>query len=589
MNKNSSKTETLSSSVSPPKKKTSSQLKSYRTGKTGNTNSDSGDSVPQVNAADQNTHSPRTASEQKNRELLPLYRAVLIGKPNVGKSSLFNKLTKTNSAIITNQSGTTRDGINRIMKWGDSAMLITDLPGWDEGYTGENTPKTGDSELYHKVYNRGVINQSVVEYLKAQLAESDIIVMVFDVKDFTTEDEAVLQIVKKHVQKVKNKPVVYCANKCDQAKDDWLTADIYELGIDELIPVSSLNVRGFDSLRNKIFSFETKLVAEGVSPCNPHVFLPRTDYKLALVGRPNAGKSSLFNALLGKTRSVVSVIEGTTRDIVEDYLNIGKYSVKLIDTGGMRKKSKKKGVVEQFSLQKAIHAINQSDVVVLLVDTMAKLGDQDKKILSLAISKKKSAVVAFTKWDLVKEKWENYDKDLLLTYPPISQYSRIPISAHNRKNLIKLLKLVDDLYTSRAKKISPAALNRALKIAAEQRNLGGGGYGLVRIHYAMQVQNHPPVFYLYVNNLNQVKNNFRLYIRNQIEELMDLQGTPLTIKFFERKHSNPVSAGGVGSDSKSGEGEKSRKVIKTGKTIRAKHSQKPVRSSGRTHKRKPRT
>lgn len=482
-----------------------------------------------------NGKSFKPSSFEKKLEPIRLYRAILIGKPNVGKSSLLNVLTYTDSSIITKVSGTTRDSVNRVIRSKEEAVMLSDLPGWDEGR--EKRIKTPDPKAFQKVCEQNIINPIVFKVLKQEVDSSDIIIIVTDINDITSEDRMILDWVQKynHTHKSEGKPVIYCANKCDNRDAELSIGEVYEIGAENVIPVSSKMKRGLNLLIKELFDKYHKLITDAIPSHNPYVFYPTCDYKLAIVGKPNVGKSSLFNALLQKERAVVSEVAGTTRDLVEDNITVGKHIVKLIDTGGLRRKSRKKTLPESYSVEKAVHAVNQSEVVILVIDATEGLSDQDKKIASLALGKKKSLVMAFNKWDLLQEKWEHYLEDLRLTFSPIIKFPILPISCINRKNLAKLLKTADELYQDRSRRINIEELNRSLRGAEEMKSLAGGGG--VRIRYAMQVQNHPPVFYIYVNNLNRVKNHFRKYLYNHLEKLYSLEGTSLTLRFFEHKRS----------------------------------------------------
>ncbi len=478
----------------------------------------------------------KPSSFEKKLEPIRLYRAILIGKPNVGKSSLLNVLTYTDSSIITQVSGTTRDSVNRVIRSKEKALMLSDLPGWDEGT--EKRVKSSDPKIFQKVCEQNIINPIVFKALKQEVDGSDIIIIVTDINNITSEDRMILDWVQKYnrTHKGEEKPVIYCANKCDDKAAELSIGEVYEIGAENVVPVSSKMKRGLSLLIKELFDRYHKLVTDGISSHNPYVFYPTCDYKLAIVGKPNVGKSSLFNALLQKERAIVSEVAGTTRDLVEDNITVEKHIVKLIDTGGLRRKSRKKTLPESHSVEKAVHAINQSEVVILVIDATEGLSDQDKKIASLALGKKKSLVVAFNKWDLLQEKWEHYLEDVRLTFSPITEFPILPISCINRKNLTKLLKTADGLYQDRSRRINIDELVRSLRGAEEMKSLAGGSG--VRIRYAMQVQNHPPVFYIYVNNLNRVKNHFRKYLYNHLEKLYSLKGTPLTLRFFEHKRSN---------------------------------------------------
>lgn len=450
------------------------------------------------------------------------YRLIFLGKPNVGKSTLFNRITRSNTSIISSKSGTTRDSINRILKKNDDVLMVSDLPGWDENLKGWL-----DSDIHHLEK----IAKPIIAKLKWELVQSDLVLLMVDIENITPEDRELHKIALDS-----KLPIIYCASKCDGKEQENLIGEAYEMGFKDVQLVSAKMDRGINRLIELIFKEKNKLVEKKIPIKNIQLFCPQIDYKLAIVGRPNAGKSSLFNAFLKKNRSIVSEVEGTTRDMVEDFLIHEKKKIKLIDTGGLRRKSRKKKIVEQYSVEKVIHAVNQSDIAILLIDAEQGIADQDKKIISFINNKKKSLLIAFNKWDKIKITWKEYHDDLLLTFPPLKNITCLPTSCKNRKNLRKLIEEVDALFLSRSRKIGTPELNRILQIAINQNPPPTGTLNRsLKIYYALQVQTTPPVFFFYINNLQRLTKNYHQYISKYLEKSFGLQGTPIIIRYLEKK------------------------------------------------------
>jgi GTP-binding protein len=453
-----------------------------------------------------------------------LFRVVLLGKSNVGKSTLFNALTNSQSSIVSFCNATTRDSINRVLKndRDRGVIMISDLPGWDDG-------KFLNEQIKE---DRKKIAPFIVQKLKYELSISDIVLLVVDIEKVTSEDKDLYRyIVQSGI------PIIVCANKCDNNHQKNLIGEIYEWGVDEVVIVSAKLKKGISYLIKLIFNKKQELLFSHINSKNKHFFYRKTDFRLALIGRPNAGKSSLFNILLGKERSLVSDIAGTTRDLVEDFWNNHNQNIKIIDTAGLRKKhSIRKKIVEKLSLQKTNHAINQSDIILLLIDALDNISERDKKIIFLASKKKKSLLIVFNKWDQIEGSWKNYHKDLLRTFPPIKDFIIIPISCKSGKNIDKLSKEIKVLFSKRCSEISTGELNRILKIAMEHNpppiRLTNRPF---KIYYAVQVSTSPPVFFFYINSLKKLSRNYHQYLIGYLEKHLVLRGVSIVIRYFEKK------------------------------------------------------
>ncbi len=469
----------------------------------------------------------------------------IVGRPNVGKSSLFNRLIGRKVAIIDDTPGVTRDRIVQEANLDDHKVILVDTGGVDtsgEGFAKETT-----------------------EQAKRAMEEADIIVFVVDGKEgITPLDEEVGRILRKW-----KKPVIVAVNKVDEPFMEDMVYDFYRLGFDEVIPISTIHKIGIPTLTEKILAYlpsdlkETarkefekeekrkkaeKLITEEASTeldqladsleAGKEYELEEEEkepIKVAIVGRPNMGKSTLLNALVGEERAIVSDVSGTTRDAVDSYVKIGDDEFLFIDTAGIRRRGKIKDI-EYYSYLRALDAIDRADVVVLLIDAVEGPTDRDAKIAGIALEKFKPVVLAVNKIDLLQSEkdWERLHRELDLNFDFMPFAPRVFISAKEKKGLKELLKQVKDLYKQYTKKVRTGEFNRALRELMEIHQPPVYKNKIVKIYYGTQVKTKPPTFLLFSNYPEGIPKSFRRFLENRLREKFGFNKIPIRIVFKKR-------------------------------------------------------
>ncbi|OQY09945.1 MAG: ribosome biogenesis GTPase Der [Marinitoga sp. 4572_148] len=437
---------------------------------------------------------------------------LIIGKPNVGKSTLFNRLIKEKKAIVMDYPGVTRDQIFSEARYDERAFTLVDTCGIFEEPT---------NELEEVAKNK------VMESLN----ESDLILFLVDGRNGLTAEDYYLANV---LRKLKNK-VLLVANKVESYEKFEINVlpELYKLGLGEPIPISAEHNKNLDELIDQIFD---KVPHYNVEEENKNEDIIR----VALIGRANAGKSSLFNAITGIERAIVSDVPGTTRDSIDELVEVNGKKYLFVDTAGLKRKSKTKyGSVEMYSTVRTIRAIENSDVVVLLIDATEGITQQDKKVVGTAENRGKSTVIAFNKWDLVKyhdkriEEYLNlFEKELyFVNYSPV-----VFTSAAKHWGIEKLMDAIDTAYSSYTKRIPTSALNAALErfMMVSPPPIRKGKR--IKIYYGTQVDVKPPVFMFFSNMPQQIPKSYQRAIQNMIRRYIDpFIGSPLFIKFRNKK------------------------------------------------------
>jgi GTP-binding protein len=434
---------------------------------------------------------------------LPL--VAIVGRPNVGKSTLFNRLTERREAIVDDQSGITRDRVYGTANWNGRDFSLID--------TGGYVPASSEHwEI------------AIREQAEIAVAEADLLLYVVDVSTGVTDlDEGIATLLRK-VQK----PTIVVANKSDDVEKGWGASEFYSMGIPDVFAISAANGTGtgelLDELVKQLPAVEEADSGEG-------------EISIAFIGRPNVGKSSLTNLLLGKPRSIVSEIPGTTRDAVDSMLEFDEKALRLVDTAGLRRKSKLKESVEFYSLLRTERAIQRSDVCVLLIDAQLGMESQDIKVLDVAARMKKGLVVAVNKWDLI-EKETNTARDFergmreklkTLDYVPV-----LFISALTGKKAEGVLSTAIDIALERGKRVPTSELNEVLDHLTERTQPPAYRGNQVKIKYATQVRTDPPVFSFFCNHPEGVKDSYRRYLENNLRKSFGFVGVPLTLVFKEK-------------------------------------------------------
>jgi len=430
----------------------------------------------------------------------------IVGRPNVGKSTLFNRLVGRRKAIVHDEYGVTRDRHYGESFWNGRTFSVID--------TGGYLPDKED-----------VITAGIREQVHLAIDESDVILFVVDTETGVTDlDKSVSKILREQ-----DKPVLLVVNKCDNEEKRLEGYEFYSLGFDELFTVSSINGIGTGELLDKVVESLPEEKAEKDTPDLP---------KIAFVGRPNVGKSSLMNALLKHERCIVTEIPGTTRDAVNSKLQYGDKTYILIDTAGLRKKAKVRENIEFYSTVRTDRSIKEADVVVLILDAMQGFDEQDKRILREAEKFNKGIVIALNKWDLVPDKTTNvlkefeqyiYGRVQTLEYIPI-----ISISALTGKRIDKVLDISQQVIEERSKKIPTPQLNDFIGKILKERSLPVKRGKQLKIQYATQVKNNPPVFKFFMNNPQELPPNYRRFIENRLRDQFGFTGVPITMIFRQK-------------------------------------------------------
>ena len=430
----------------------------------------------------------------------------IVGRPNVGKSTLFNRLIGRRKAIVHDEYGVTRDRHYGESYWNGLEFQVID--------TGGYLPDEAD-----------VISEGIREQVHLAIRESDLILFVVDVESgINTLDRQLASILRKQ-----EKPVLLVINKSDDEERRMNAVEFYELGLDEFFPLSAMSGSGTGDLLDRVVELLPK----------PEVIEEDEEIpKIAFVGRPNVGKSSLMNALLKNERCIVTDIPGTTRDSINSYLVYNDTEYLLIDTAGLRKRAKVKENIEFYSTVRTDRAIREADVVVLLLDAMQGFDEQDKRILREAETFNKGIVIVLNKWDLVPDKHTQlfkefeeyiYTKVQTLNYVPV-----ISISALTGKRVERVLDVAQRVLEERRKKISTPDLNDFVQKILKERALPMKRGRSLKIQYAVQVKSNPPVFKFFMNNPQELPPNYRKFIENRLRDEFGFEGVPITLVFRQK-------------------------------------------------------
>lgn len=429
----------------------------------------------------------------------------IVGRPNVGKSTIFNRLIGSRKAIVDDQYGVTRDRHYGESFWNGHDFTVIDTGGYlpDES---------------------GVMVSGVREQVHIAIDESDLILFVVDVEaGITSLDNAVANLLRQQ-----DKPVLLVANKSDNEERKLNATEFYALGFEELFPVSAISGTGTGDLLDRI----TELLPEPEEASHPNV------PKLAIIGRPNVGKSSFVNALLEDERCIVTDIPGTTRDSLNSKLLYNDQEYILIDTAGLRKKKNVKENVEFYSTVRTDRALRECDVAVLMIDAMQGFEQQDKRILQDAVKYNKGIVLVLNKWDLVPDKETNLFKEFEeYVYDRIPAMRWIPIvsvSALNRKRIHRVIDVATAIIKERKKEISTSEFNDFLQAVMKERPLPMKRGRALKIKYATQVKANPPVFKFFMNMPEELPPNYRRFLEKKIREEYKFTGVPITMTFRQK-------------------------------------------------------
>jgi GTP-binding protein len=430
----------------------------------------------------------------------------IVGRPNVGKSTLFNRLVQRREAIVDSVSGVTRDRHYGKSDWNGKEFSVIDTGGYI----------VGSDDIFE-----GEIRKQV----QLAIEESDIIVFVVDVEDGITPMDAE---VAKILRKVK-KPIFIAVNKVDNAMRVSDAVEFYNLGLGDYHTISSINGSGTGDILDAI-------VAKMPEP--EEVDLEKEELpRFAVVGRPNAGKSSFINALIGEDRNIVTNIAGTTRDSIDTKYNRFGFDFNLVDTAGIRKKSKVKEDLEFYSVMRAVRTIEYSDVVILMVDATRGFESQDQNIFWLADKNRKGVIILINKWDLV-EKETNTMRDFeAQVRRQIAPFTDVPIiftSVLTKQRLLKAIETAVEVFENRKRRISTSKLNETMLEIVQQNSPPATKGKFVKIKYCMQLPTPTPQFAFFSNLPQYVKEPYKRYVENQLREHYNFSGVPITIYFRQK-------------------------------------------------------
>lgn len=454
----------------------------------------------------------------------------ILGRPNVGKSTLFNRLVGKRKSIVDSTAGVTRDiGIAKTF------IENIEFNIFDTG---------GLLDISEDILNEKVREKA----LKTATEDSDILLFLVDAHQNHPDDKHFINAIRKS-----NKPIILVINKVDADSHNQLINEFYSLGIKEMVGISAEHNKGIDDLKEKIlniyksfnknkFKEKKKIIenSENEDNKNSEEFIAEKDkINIAIVGKPNAGKSTLLNTLIGKERSIVSNIAGTTRDPIDETFNFNGNEICLIDTAGIRKKKNVNSDIEYYSVNRAIKSIEASDVCILMLDVFEGLTEQDKTIANLIIERKKGIVIAANKWD-IREKgitWNDYETYMKETFPILNYVFYEKVSATKKKDAEKLLSLAIRVAKTRRQKFETHSLTETFVRATREYTISAGGSPF-KIFYATQTGINPPAFAIFCNNPHKLNSHYRRYLENKFREIFDFRGTPIILNFRKRGKKN---------------------------------------------------
>ena len=433
----------------------------------------------------------------------------IVGRPNVGKSTLFNRLTQSRTAITDPTAGTTRDRQYGKVDWNGREFSIVDTGGW-------------------VVNSDDVFESEINKQVELAIEQADVILFVVDAMNGVTDlDDHVAQILRRS-----RKPVILVANKVDSNEWVYNVPEFYSLGLGDPYPVSAVNGYGTGDLLDEVVA---KLPEPDTEDDNIDSELP----KFAIVGRPNAGKSSIVNAFIGAERHIVTDIAGTTRDSI--YTRYTKYGFDfyLVDTAGIRKKNKVNEDIEYYSVIRSIRAIEASDVCILMIDATRGIEAQDVNIFSLIQRNKKGLVVVVNKWDLVEDKSNaairHYEEAIRARFAPFTDFPIIFTSAVTKQRIFKVLETAIEVYGNRKRTVPTSQLNTVLKADIDAYPPPSNKGKFIKIKYITMLKGaQVPTFIFFCNLPQWVKEPYRRYLENKIREHWDFNGTPVNIFMREK-------------------------------------------------------
>ena len=434
-------------------------------------------------------------------EETPLIGTVaVVGYPNVGKSTLVNRLTGTRAAVVHETHGTTRDRKELVCEWSGKRFLLIDTGGVDVAAADQ-------------------VSRSIVEQARLGIEEADLVLFVVDARaGITPGDEELADILRRA-----RKPVLLLANKLDDPGRDDAALEFHRLGLGDPVPISALHGHGTGDLLDDVVA---------VLPGSGRAEVGLEAIRVAIFGRPNVGKSSLLNALVGSERTIVSDVPGTTRDAIDTVLVRDETTFVLVDTAGLRRKRKQRQGIEYYSELRALEAAERADVALVLIDSSEGVVEHDLTVADMARKAKCSTMVVLSKWDVTQvplEEARGHTARVLRQRPPV-----IAVSAKTGRGVQRLLDRVEELFAKHTARIPTPELNRALAELRAARQPPGRGGKRLNLLYGTQVQTRPPRLRLFVNDPSLVTRDYGYWVENQLRERFALQGVPVDIDFVRR-------------------------------------------------------
>lgn len=435
----------------------------------------------------------------------------IVGRPNVGKSTFVNRLVGNRQSIVDDMPGVTRDRIYFDVEWQHKQFTVIDTGGIIPG---------DEDEIMVSIYDQA----------KIACSEADKIVFIVDGKEgINPIDYDIANILRQS-----NKPVFLAVNKIDSHNAALMTSDFYSLAIGEPIAISALH--GSGGVGDLLDMITEDFIPDDEEKEEDKII------KIAIVGRPNAGKSSIVNALLGENRVIVSDVSGTTRDSIDSKLTYDNQEFIIIDTAGIRKKAKVDYGVEKFAVDRAIRSIRESDVAILVIDAKEGISDQDKKISSIITEAGKGMIIAINKWDLIEDKKANtlnkFEENLVREIPFLDYVPKIYISAKTHQRLNQIFTKTNEVYNECTKRVATGLLNKVVNDAYVMNPPQSVKNKRLKILYTTQVGTQPPTFVLFTNNGTLLKDHYKRYIENKLREAFGFFGTPVKISVRERSNKN---------------------------------------------------
>lgn len=430
----------------------------------------------------------------------------IVGRPNVGKSTFVNRLVGARHSIVDDLPGVTRDRIYFDVEWQNKQFTVID--------TGGIIPGDEDD-----------IMVSIFDQARLACEEAEKIIFIVDGRDgINPIDYDIANVLRQS-----GKPVFLAVNKCDNPESLMMTSDFYSLALGDPIGISALHGSGGVGDLLELVTEDFEILEEEEQDKR---------IKIAIVGRPNAGKSSIVNALLNADRVIVSDVSGTTRDSIDSYVTFKDKEFIIVDTAGIRKKSKVDYGVEKFAVDRAIRSIRDCDVALLVIDAKEGISDQDKKISSIITEAGKGLIVAINKWDLIEDKKANtinkFEKELAVDIPFLSFAPKIFISAVTKQRLGQIFDKSLEVYEQCIKRVSTGLLNKVISEAYALNPPTSFKGKRLKIYYVTQAKTQPPTFVLFVNNEELLKDSYKRYLENKLREAFGFFGTPIRISVRER-------------------------------------------------------